>query len=228
MRISTDTRASRDENVDYAAFLSLSSSSSVFVLFSRILSSFVAALRLSLPSSILGPLPNPFLPLLLLLILVRVSSRFTTEVDPGRGGLYLLRLALQIGRSKKISLKKCQYIRIYRVYVLWVHIRPPLSLVIKSSGFLIFRRVYTRTRFFLFLFPFSSLYFLSLAVLTPSLGLSFFFLFPDSRLNGSRSLSLSLFCSVAGYTLLFRGMLNSCSRARDRDPESNLLFIRRS
>lgn len=52
---------------------------------------------------------NPFLLCLLLLILVRVSSRFTSEVNPGHGGLYLLRLALQIGRSKKISLKKCQY-----------------------------------------------------------------------------------------------------------------------
>lgn len=121
MRISTDTRASRDENVDYAAFLLLSLS---LFLIHRLLSFLLPFFRaslpsLALPSSIVGPRISSAplsLSLASVVISVRVSSRFTTVVDPGRGGLYLLRLALQIGRSKKISLKKCQYSYIY-IYV---------------------------------------------------------------------------------------------------------------
>lgn len=136
--------------------------------------------------------PRPLLPLPLLLISVRVSSRFTTEMDPGRGGLYLLRLALQIGRSKKISLKKCQYSYIYRVYVSWVPTNPGDKIV----RFSCFSESLYRTRFFLFLFSFSSLYSLFLARFDSWPLSFFFFLFfpppPDSRLNGSRSFALAL------------------------------------
>lgn len=57
MRISTDTRASRDENVDYAAFLLLSLS---LFLIHRLLSFLLPFFRaslpsLALPSSIVGP-----------------------------------------------------------------------------------------------------------------------------------------------------------------------------
>lgn len=64
---------------------------------------------------------------------------------------------------------------------------------------------------------------------TSSLGLFLSLsLFLSPRFSFKR-LSIARSCSytVAGYTL-FRGMLNSGSRARVRDPESNLLFIRRS
>lgn len=172
---------------------SLSSSSSVSFHSSSSFSSrasFGAAFRPSLPSSIVGP--RPLLPLPLLLISVRVSSRFTTEMDPGRGGLYLLRLALQIGKSKKISLKKCQYSYIYRVYVSWVPTNPGDKIV----RFSCFSESLYRTRFFLFLFSFSSLYSLFLARFDSWPLSLFFFLFfpppPDSRLNGSRSFALAL------------------------------------
>lgn len=181
MRISTDTRASRDENVDYAAFLLLSLPHPLSPFIPRPLSLLahpsVLAFRPSLPSSIVGP--RSLLPLPLLLISVRVSSRFTTEMDPGRGGLYLLRLALQIGRSKKISLKKCQYSYIYRVYVSWVPTNPGDKIV----RFSCFSESLYRTRFFLFLFSFSSLYSLFLARFDSwPLSLFFFLFFPPSPL----------------------------------------------
>lgn len=223
MRISTDTRASRDENVDYAAFLLLFLS---LFLIHRLLSFLLPFFRaslpsLALPSSIVGPRISPP-PLASVVISVRVSSRFTTVVDPGRGGLYLLRLALQIGRSKKISLKKCQYSYIYiYICVCLGYQRTP---VIKSSGFSCFSESLYRTRFFLFLFSSLRSLFLARGLhLLVSLSLFLSPRFSFKRLSIARSCSYT----VAGYTL-FRGMLNSGSRARVRDPESNLLFIRRS
>lgn len=196
MRISTDTRASRDENVDYAAFLLLSLSLFfIHRLLSFLLPFFRASLpSLALPSSIVGPRTSPpplSLSLASVVISVRVSSRFTTVVDPGRGGLYLLRLALQIGRSKKISLKKCQYSYIYiYICVCLGYQRTP---VIKSSGFSCFSESLYRTRFFLFLFSSLRSLFLARGLhLLVSFSLSLFFFPLDSRLNGSRSLALAL------------------------------------